>query len=335
MKFRGNVMNINQLNNQLFSLTTSEKFHLKYPNSLSRRYNRIQKTTLNGEELYLFKFDSLMQERNICLNRESRYTPIPKHIHAVIELNYVYRGTFTQIINGTELTLQEGDVCILDMNTAHEILPLSDKDIIITIDMRKKYFIDSFLARLSTQGLVSKFLVEALSESHHTQKFLIFKKQPDIDIHSVIQQLLCEYYDTKICSNEIIDSYMVILFSLLLRMYQNQTNSDTSNTAHDEILLLILKYMESNYKTVTLESLAELFGFHPNYLSSYIKKHTGKSYKDLIITQRMLQAGFYLKNSSLPIQEIAHEVGYQNLGFFYKKFQEHYHISPTEFKRNG
>lgn len=92
--------------------------------------------------------------------------------------------------------------------------------------------------------------------------------------------------------------------------------------------------MESNYQTVTLNSVAELFGFHPNYLSAYIKKHTGKSFKELIITQRMLQAGFYLRNTNTPISEIAQEVGYQNQGFFYKKFQEYYQMSPVEYRKN-
>ena len=71
-----------------------------------------------------------------------------------------------QIINGKKITLYQGDVCILDRNTAHEVLTLSKDDIVITIEMRKKFFADSFLSRLSAQGLVSHFLVEALSESH-------------------------------------------------------------------------------------------------------------------------------------------------------------------------
>lgn len=328
-------MNIKQLEKKLSELTPSELYHQEHPNRLSSRYNKIEKTIVNGEELYLFKFDSILNEHNICLSKDSRFTPIPKHLHAVVELNYVYRGKLTQIINGKEITLHQGDICILDMNTVHEILPLSEEDIIITIDMRKKYFTDSFLSRLSTQGLVSRFLVEILSESHSKQQYLIFYDHPEIDIHPIIQQLLCEYYDPKICSDEIVDACMIVLFSLLLRMYQKNPTSPSSDNENRETLLMILRYMESNYKTATLNSVADLFGFHPNYLSAYIKKHTGKSYKELIITQRMLKAGFYLKNSNHSIMDIAHEVGYQNQGFFYKKFQEYYHMSPDQYRESA
>lgn len=327
-------MNLKQLENKLTELTESEQYHREHPNCLSGRYARIEKTVVDGQELYVFKFDSIMNQHNICLNQESRFTPIPRHIHSVIELNYIYRGSMTQIINGSEITLHEGDVCILDRNTTHEILPLSEEDIVITIDMRKKYFTASFLSRLSTQGLVSRFLVEALLESQNKHQYLIFYHHPDIDIHIIIQQLLCEYYDSMICSDEVMDAYMIILFSQLLRMYQKHPYSAASNNEDNEMLLLILRYMESNYRTVTLNSVAEMFGFHPNYLSAYIKKHTGKSFKDLIITQRMLQAGFFLKNTNATIADIARQVGYENQGFFYKKFQEYYQMSPVEYRKS-
>ena len=327
-------MNLKQLESKLTNLTPNERSHRAHPERLSSRYDQIDKTIVDGQELYIFKFDSIMNQHNICLNQESRFTSIPKHIHSVIELNYVYRGKMTQLINGKEITLHQGDVCILDLNTAHEILPLSENDIVITIDMRKKYFTASFLSRLSTQGLVSRFLINALLESQNKQQHMIFYSHPDINIHFIVQQLLCEYYDSRICSDEVMDAYMIILFSQLLRMYQKQPVSTSSEDSDNEILLLILRYMESNYQTVTLHSVAELFGFHPNYLSAYIKKHTGVTFKELIITHRILQAGFFQKNTNLSVAEIARKVGYENQGFFYKKFQNYYHMSPIDYRNS-
>lgn len=327
-------MNLRQLENKLNELTPSEDYHRKHPDSLSRRYSRIKKTKIDGSEVYVFTFNSIMNQHNICLNQESRFTPIPRHIHAVIELNYIYKGTMTQIINDREITLHEGDVCILDRDVVHEIRPLSQEDIVITIDMRESFFTGNFLTRLPAQGILSSFLVDALSERNSRQHYLIFYRQEDIDIHTVIQQLLCEYYDYNIGSNEIMDAYIAILFSQLLRMYQKQPETFLESGGEQELLLLILRYIEANYKTVSLNSVAGLFGFHPNYLSAYIKKHTGKTFKELIITQRMLQAGVYLKNTNLPVSEVACETGYQNQGFFYKKFQEYYHMSPVEYRNS-
>ena len=130
------------------------------------------------------------------------------------------------------------------------------------------------------------------------------------------------------------DAYMIILFSQLLRMYQKHPLAEPNDSNNNEMLLLILRYIESNYLTATLNSVADIFGFHPNYLSSYVKKHTGKSFKELLITQRMIQAGFFLKNTNMPVLEIIREIGYENQGFFYKKFQEYYHMSPIEYRNS-
>ena len=59
---------------------------------------------------------------------------------------------------------------------------------------------------------------------------------------------------------------------------------------------------------------------------------TGKTYKEIVQTQRMLNAANYLKNSNLPIYEISEKSGYNNLTFFYKKFKEYYGLSPQEYR---
>ncbi|HJG27164.1 MAG TPA: helix-turn-helix domain-containing protein [Subdoligranulum variabile] len=63
-----------------------------------------------------------------------------------------------------------------------------------------------------------------------------------------------------------------------------------------------------------------------------MKRQAGRSFKELLILQRMYQACFLLSNTELPIYEIAQKVGYNNLGFFYHKFEAVYHVSPAEYR---
>lgn len=46
----------------------------------------------------------------------------------------------------------------------------------------------------------------------------------------------------------------------------------------------------------------------------------------------MTMACFYLMSSSAPIYEIATRVGYENLGFFFRKFREIYGMNPKEYR---
>lgn len=324
-------MKIEELNNFLFQYTKSEERHIMTDKHiLSKRYEAIPKIVFHGREVYQFTFNSLFENKYVCVNKESRFTYIPEHIHTVIEFVYVYSGTCTQIINGRKVVMKQGDICMLDTDVPHSIDYIDQDDIIITIEMRKEYLTQGFLMRLGDNGIINRFLVNALSSNAAHDQYLLFEKREDNQIHAIIQNILCEYYEPGICSERIIDACMVLLFCEILRQYRDQQFS--SKQGNSRQVIDILNYIEENCITATLQGTADHFGFHPNYLSAYIKKCTGKSFKELIILQRMCQACFYLTNTDMPIYEIANRVGYDNLGFFYKKFESVYRVTPSVYR---
>ena len=153
-----------QLETFLFQYTESEQRHLReQPPQLSPRYRNIPKVVYNGREMYQFNFGSLLKNRSVCVNKESRFTVIPEHIHSVIEFLYVYSGHCTQIINGQSIQMAQGDICMLDTHVPHSIQPLGKNDIVITIEMKKEYLTQGFLQRLGNNGIINGFLINALS----------------------------------------------------------------------------------------------------------------------------------------------------------------------------
>ena len=47
---------------------------------------------------------------------------------------------------------------------------------------------------------------------------------------------------------------------------------------------------------------------------------------------RLAEAVNNLRQTSLPIEDIAHMVGYNNIGYFYKIFKENYGMTPADFR---
>ena len=279
--------------------------------------------------MYLFTFNSLLEDKYVCINKESRFTFIPEHIHTVIEFIYVYSGQCTQIINGRKIKMNQGDICMLDTNVPHSIEYLNEDDLIITIDIRKEYLVQGFLSRLGDSGIINNFFVNSMALNQNHDQYLLFRKQQETQVHSIVQNILCEYYDPSFCHKSVIEAYMILLFCEILRQYKDEHIKTNESTY---LLMDILKYIESNSLSTSLQDTAEHFCFHPNYLSSYIKKQTGKSFKELVILQRMYQACFYITNTEMPIYEIASKVGYNNLGFFYKKFEEIHKMTPQNYR---
>jgi AraC-type DNA-binding domain-containing proteins len=324
-------MRIQELDDYLFQYTKSEERHmLTEKNVLSKRYQFIPKAVFEGREIYQFTFNSLFENKYVCVNKESRFTYIPEHIHTVIEFLYVYSGSCTQIINGQKVVMEQGDICMLDTNVPHSIEYIGQEDILITIEMRREYLTQGFMLRLGDNGIINRFLVNTLSINASHNQYLLFKRQEQNEIHSIVQHILCEYYEPGICSEKMIDAYMILLFCEIMRQYRDRQID--SGPKDMQQIMEILAYIEKNCLTVTLKSAADRFGFHPNYLSAYIKKNTGQSFKELVITQRMCQACFYLTNSDMPVYEVADRIGYDNLGFFYKKFEKIYKMTPQMYR---
>ena len=70
--------NLKQL---LYTHTETEEWHRTHPGELSPRYNRVETTTINGEEVYLFDWKETLDENPVGLIKESRFTDIPPHMN--------------------------------------------------------------------------------------------------------------------------------------------------------------------------------------------------------------------------------------------------------------
>lgn len=327
-------MDHKELDEKLKALTQRELEYKANP-VISEKYKLLKQINYEGKEIYLFDDKDMANREKISIVKHKRFSEVPMHKHTYIELTYVYSGKVTVIIKDKTVTLTAGQISIIDTDIPHSILPTDEEDIIINILMSKEFFSTAFLSRLSGKGIISEFLVNAISDKKNHDNYLIFNSENNKKIPHHIKELLCEYYDKSFCSDEIIDCYMILIFSELLRVFQYSKNEPATGSNSNTTTIDILNYLEKNYMTCTLASTAAHFNFHPNYLSSLIKKTTNKSFKELILIQRLTRASILLENTNMPIYEIANEIGYNNLNFFYKKFREYFGVTPNELREKA
>ena len=324
-------MNPAELELFLYRHTESENWHLRHPGQLSCIYDKMKQEEFRGEAGYCFDFVNTLKKDMIGMIKETRFTVIPKHHHVDMELNYIYSGSCTFVINGREVTLKKGDLCILDSDVWHSATSYKkEHDIVINIVFRRQFFDGVFLSRLSQQGVVAGFLVDAVSRNRRHDKYLIFHTQNEPKIHSLIQFLLCEYFDRSSCYGELIRAYATALFLELVNVMHSQAERTISGS--NEILVPVLQYLEKNYKTCTLTQLAEKFGYNPNYLSAQLKHITGCSFVELKNRQQFSEAAFLLANTECSISEIVEKIGCSNRTFFYRKFEHIYGMTPREYR---
>jgi AraC family transcriptional regulator of arabinose operon len=99
-----------------------------------------------------------------------------------------------------------------------------------------------------------------------------------------------------------------------------------------EKLDLILKYIENHLaENITIEDLAKIAHFHPNYFIHFFKSLLGLSPIQYINKIKMEKAKMLLMTSDMSITEIAESVGTQ-LYYFSRSFKNYTGFAPSTFR---
>lgn len=134
--------------------------------------------------------------------------------------------------------LAKGDMCIIDTGIIHSIKSGQFNDIFINILMRKDYLTTSLLSRLSSDSVISEFLVNAITESTNHENYLIFNSTDNSKADFFMKSILCEYFDKELCSSEVINCYLILLFSELIRTMEYSYHKKILLMTHKITLLI-------------------------------------------------------------------------------------------------
>lgn len=335
-------MNLNTLHTLLTQLTDSE---IRYRDGyVYDGWEKMDVELIHDRKVHRLKLEKSLQlnpdssfqegmriQPNLIIKRNSRFSPVPEHVHSHIEMNYVYSGICPQTINGKEVILKPNQVLLIDVDCPHSIARLSKDDIMISLIIRREYLRDHLFSQFSKDSILSRFFVNAINEKTNHDHYILFHSEKDRRIPLFFHELFCECYDPSINSNDILMHLFYVIIAELINVYENDLAKDIEFSDKTPVSSII-RYIEKNYQTCSQESVADFFHISPNYVSILLKKNLGMTYIQLIQEQKLNAAGHLLKNTNLSITEIANETGYENVSFFYKKFKQKYGCSPKEYR---
>lgn len=257
------------------------------------------------------------------------------HYHNFFEITYVLKGQCTLLFEGETATLTQGDMCIVSPLSGH-CLPLEPGCLAISIVVRKSTFDAVFGNLLAKKDLISLFFRNCLYETRRANYILLNTGMDEMPFHAV-QELAYECSLTDDNANTCAVSLLNLLLARTLR-----AASETMTLYHyegyserDFNFTLVLQYIQQNYRTVTLSSLAKAFHFSETYLSKLIRKKMNQSFTEVLRTLKMNHAMEYLLNTSMKISEIADAVGYDSVDHFSRTFRKIYGVPPQEYKKSA
>lgn len=268
---------------------------------------------------------------DVFIIRHPRYTRPAPHIHNYFEINYVASGSCTFVFEKDKRTMREGELCIIAPSSEHDLV-IDDDSTVFCIMLRKSTFDTTFFSLLSRKDLLSYFFRTILQDDSHAN-YLLFFSENNKWLKQIIHNAMGESYKNDSYSNACCINWINLLFSNLLRNYSKTLQFYDYQMGAD--FSLVLQYIQHNYQTVTLASLAELFHYSEPHLCTLIKQNTGHTFTGLIKRLRLAEAIDYLTNTNLKIGEIAEKVGYNSADHFSRVFRSTYKMSPQEYRKQN
>lgn len=98
-------------------------------------------------------------------------------------------------------------------------------------------------------------------------------------------------------------------------------------------MLKVYRYIEERYFDAELGQLAKLLNYDISWLSRSIKRTSGRTFKEILLSKRLSQALYLLQNTELSVETIGHKIGYTNLSYFYRIFKDKYKITPNQLRQ--
>lgn len=102
-----------------------------------------------------------------------------------------------------------------------------------------------------------------------------------------------------------------------------------------QTLKSIVEYLNAHFtEPIRLNDVAARFGLSPQYFCTFFKDNLGKTLVQHVNFLRIEQASRLLRETGLPIMDIAFSVGFENFSYFIKRFREVFGCTPSQYRKN-
>ncbi|MBP3254552.1 MAG: AraC family transcriptional regulator [Bacteroidales bacterium] len=213
-------------------------------------------------------------------------------------------------------------------------------------------FVDSYLASDDADVTLLCFSLQPLENNLMLNKTMIrsrlfIKQHPVLEITDDYREEMSLFYsivpvikgkEKKKYYKEIVESLLGCLAYMYLSIVEQQMEGMIANDSiADKQELLFADFLDlldkHQGKLRKINDIASLLNISPKYLSSSIKKASGKNAQYWVHMTCIKAIQHKLKYSNKSIKEISFEMGFPDLSFFGKFFKTQTGMSPKEYRQ--
>lgn len=287
---------------------------------------------LNPNYLEDINYSIIKQGYRCYMYRYLTGLPYLEHEHSFFEVCYVWKGSCIQNCNGINYNMKKGDFLIIPPGISHSINIKMKDSIIFNLVIPKDVFHTTLFDVLLQNHPVAFLFRNCLFNEKSANCMLINSPRENdaLGEQRMIKMLTYEFYQIAPHHGMMSKASICLLFGII--MGSNSLEFSFGNVEYNDSIWAILEYLNINYRTVTLSSLSQSFGYNESYMSRLIKKATGMTFSQLIRAIRISHGVQILDCKEFSLQKISDIVGYSDIGSFARAFKQEKGIGPKEYR---
>lgn len=229
----------------------------------------------------------------------------PLHMHRSFEYVYVEDGELQITLDGREFTIHAGEIAVIAPNRLHSYrTPVRSSSYLCVFSLDYCYDLYTFMLDKETQTPVFRLedpgVIAQLSA-------------PDNNLFCIKSAL-----------------YAVAGQFLSCRTFRRRESGGDSALPET-----VIGWLQQHFREpISLKDLAAYTGYHYNYLSAWLHRQMNIGFSALVNEYRVDLASDLLKQTDLPVIEIAGRCGFETVRTFNRSFLRLRGITPTEFRKD-
>ena len=234
------------------------------------------------------------------------------HRHEFYEIELILEGSGVYNIDGINYNLSRGSLFAMSPISFHHINFTSDTKLINLMFTYDSCNID--------------FLSKLFVEQPH---FVLDVSEKDMDFFKMLADEATERLEIK---KEVCTPFLVSLLDCYLGKITNLLNL-VKPCAEDDSIQYAILFMHNNFtKKISLQEVAKIANYSPNYFCNRFKEFTGDTFINYLNDLRFSFAEKLLKNTKISVSEIAVQCGFKDFSYFMKSFKSRYGVTPKTYR---
>lgn len=250
------------------------------------------------------------------------------HWHSEVEFIMVESGTAYLYAGSGSYSLHAGDGAFINSKVIHRME--SDGSAILP----NIVFSPAIIA--PEGSLIHDKYIEPITDCGN--ECIIFSRQDEND--RLILDTLTELFavqEEKLGDIKTVELLIKIWYLMYELSEHNMRAEAADSAAHSRSRLqIMMQYIHTNYPNkITLDDIAGSVSLSKSSVMSLFGKYLHTSPVNYLIEYRLESAAKLLTDTEKSVSAIAADTGFDNVGYFCRKFKSLFGMTPTEFRNKG